>query len=230
MMSAAMQSRFTFIGSAASSTRSASKSEPCAAWVICSTSSMTGRNTTLRSKLLRWLLIPLVLLFLVDAVGSYFIAQRLSDRVYDGELMEIARELTLHVKPQGSAPVFDLEQDAERTLLLDQYDTVRYSVHTIDGTWIAGDAELAPRPNARSDDFYDRELHGERVRIVELRHADGNGPPVVVQVAETRVKRQRLANEILIGVILPQLLLIAIAGGVLWGGVARGLAPLRHLQ
>ena len=39
-----------------------------------------------------------------------------------------------------------------------------------------------------------------------------------------------LANEILIGVILPQLLLIAIAGLVLWGGVARGLAPLRALQ
>ena len=79
---------------------------------------MTGRNTTLRSKLLRWLLIPLVLLFLVDAVGSYFIAQRLSDRVYDGELMEVARELTLHVKPQGAIPMFDLEQDAEATITI----------------------------------------------------------------------------------------------------------------
>ncbi|HSC98289.1 MAG TPA: sensor histidine kinase N-terminal domain-containing protein [Casimicrobiaceae bacterium] len=191
---------------------------------------MTVRNTTLRSKLLRWLLIPLVLLFLVDAVGSYFIGQRLSDRVYDGELMEIARELTLHVKSQGTIPKFDLEQDAERTLLLDQYDTVRYAVHGTDGTWIAGDTALTPRGNSNTDDFYDGELHGEPVRMVELRRVDGNSPSVVVQVAETRVKRQRLANEILIGVILPQLLLIAIAGGVLWGGVARGLAPLRHLQ
>jgi len=191
---------------------------------------MTARSTTLRSKLLRWLLIPLVLLFLVDAIGSYFIAQRLSDRVYDGELMEIARELTLHVKPNGSAPAFDLEKDAERTLLLDQHDSVYYSVHTANGTWIAGDAALAPHDGRRTGDFFDGDVHGERVRIAELRATGAGDAPVVVQVAETRVKRQRLANEILIGVILPQLLLIAIAGAVLWGGVARCLAPLRHLH
>ena len=40
----------------------------------------------------------------------------------------------------------------------------------------------------------------------------------------------RSRNEILIDVILPQLVLIVIAGLVLWVGVARGLAPLRALQ
>jgi two-component system, OmpR family, sensor histidine kinase TctE len=54
--------------------------------------------------------------------------------------------------------------------------------------------------------------------------------PVTVQVAETRVKRHALADEIMVGAILPQLLLIVIAGIVLWAGVARGLAPLANLQ
>jgi two-component system sensor histidine kinase TctE len=191
---------------------------------------MHARSATLRSKLLRWLLIPLLLLFLDDAIGSYFMAKRLSDRVYDGELMEIARELNLHVRPNGTVPAFDLEKDAERTLLLDQYDTVYYAVHTVGGAWIAGDAELPPHGRSQPTDFRDDHLRGQPVRIAQLRSSDNGMASVVVQVAETRVKRHRLANEILIGVILPQLLLIAIAGAVLWGGVARGLAPLRHLQ
>jgi two-component system sensor histidine kinase TctE len=70
---------------------------------------MSRGSATLRSKLLRWLLIPLSLLFVVDAIGSYFLARHLSNRVYDGELMEIARELNLHVKVVGTVPAFDLE-------------------------------------------------------------------------------------------------------------------------
>ena len=184
-------------------------------------------GATLRSTLLRWLLVPLTLLLLVDAVGSYVIARRLADRVYDGELLEIARELTLHVKADNGAPAFDLEKDAERTLLLDQYDQVHYAVRARDGARIAGDADVAPPPRKGSGPtFYDGELAGEPIRVVQLEGPGG----VSVDVAETRVKRHGLVNAIMIGVILPQLLLIVIAGVALWAGVARGLAPLSHLQ
>ena len=189
-----------------------------------------AHSATLRGQLLRWLLIPLSLLFVIDAIGSYFIAARLSDRVYDGELLEIARELNLHVRPGGSRPAFDLEKDAERTLLLDQYDSVYYAVRGAGGEWIAGDTGLTPQAAAPATAFFDGELHGQPVRIAQLRGAADGAPGVVVQVAETRTKRHELANEILIGVILPQLLLIAISGVVLWAGVARGLAPLAHLR
>lgn len=190
---------------------------------------MSVHSATLRSKLLRWLLVPLSLLFLVDAVGSYYIARHLSDRVYDGELMEIARELTLHVRVDGSRRSFDLEKDAERTLLLDQYDRVDYVVRGPDGERIAGEAKLpAPvRGAAAATAFYDSELDGKPIRVVQLQ---SDGASALVRVAETRVKRHALADEIMVGVILPQLLLIVIAGLVLWAGVARGLAPLSNLQ
>ena len=187
-------------------------------------------GATLRGKLLRWMLIPLSLLFLLDAVGSHFIARRLSDRVYDGELMEIARELTLHVRPDGARPSFELEKDAERTLLLDQYDKVYYAVHGPGGARIAGDGDLRPGGAVSTAAVYDAVLHGEPVRVAQLRGASAGDAPVIVQVAETLAKRETLANEIMIGVILPQLLLIVIAGMVVWAGVARGLAPLSHLQ
>jgi len=196
---------------------------------------MTGSKGTLRKKLLRWLLIPLSLLFLVDATGSWYIAGRLSDRVYDGELMEIARELALHVKRSGTKLAWDLESDAERTLLLDQYDKVYYSVHSPAGQILVGDADLdqpgAARPGA--PDFYDGELHGERVRVALLRTGNGTGasvPQATVQVAETLVKRRALAQEIFIDVTLPQLILVLIAGVLVWMGVARGLSPLDRLR
>jgi two-component system sensor histidine kinase TctE len=196
---------------------------------------MTGPKATLRRKLLRWLLIPLSLLFLVDAAGSWFIAARLSGRVYDSELMEIARELALHVKRSGAKLTWDLESDAERTLLLDQYDKVYYSVHGPAGQVVAGDAALDGPAVASSgaSHFYDTELHGEPVRVALLRIGNGAGAPVpqaTVEVAETLTKRHALAEEIFIDVILPQLLLILIAGALVWIGVARGLSPLSRLR
>lgn len=181
---------------------------------------------TLRATLLRWLLVPLTLLLVVDALGSLVVARRLSDRIYDGELLEIARELALHVHPNGS---FDLEKDAERTLLLDQYDQVAYAVRA-GATTIAGDAAVPLPPRTRTEPmFYDAQLGGERVRVAAVT-TTASGAPVTVAVAETRVKREDLVHAIMLGVILPQLLLIVIAGIALWIGVARGLTPLAKLQ
>ncbi|HKP65516.1 MAG TPA: sensor histidine kinase N-terminal domain-containing protein, partial [Casimicrobiaceae bacterium] len=196
---------------------------------VAGTAKMGPGTRTLRSQLLRWLLVPLSLLFIVDAIGSYFLARHLSNDVYDGELMEIARELNLHVKVADAKPKFDLEADAERTLLLDQYDDVFYAVRAADGSLLAGDVELSPGHSSAAPQAYDGIAHGQSVRVAQIRANHGNAP-FTIQVAETLVKRHMLANEMLIGVILPQLLLIAIAGGVLWAGVARGLAPLRALQ
>ena len=191
---------------------------------------MTARRSTLRGKLLRWLLIPLSLLFLLDAAGSYLLATRLSDRVHDSELTEIARELALHVKREGPALSFDLEKDAERTLLLDQFDQLGYAVLDGAGRRIAGDAALAPPlPGDPTSVARDGELDGNAVRIVALRAVAG-GLPVVVQVASTKVRRRALAREIVVDIILPQLVLILIAGVLVWVGVARGLLPLRNLQ
>lgn len=188
--------------------------------------------SSLRGQLLRWLLVTLSLLILIDALGSYAIARRLADRVYDGELLEIARELVLHVKANGATPIFDLDREAERSLLLDQYDRVYYAVRSASGATIAGDANLPTGSSAdgerarASPAFQDAEIDGQSVRIVRLA-APGD---TSVSVAETRTKRRDLVDAIMAGVILPQLLLIVIAGIVSWVGVARGLSPLSGLS
>jgi len=188
------------------------------------------RKGSLRAQLLRWVLVPLSLLLLLDAAGSWWFASRLADRVYDGELMEIARELVLHVHRDGPQPTVDLEPDAERTLLLDQVDTVYYAIRGPQGALLAGSAALNAREGRAPTATYDGTIGGERVRIAEIRTMNGTQVPVVVQVAETLRKRGALTQEILLDVILPQLVLIVIAGVLVWIGVARGLAPLRLLR
>jgi two-component system sensor histidine kinase TctE len=149
--------------------------------------------------------------------------------------MEIARELALHIKRGETGLTFDLESDAERTLLLDEYDKIYFTVRDTGGKLIAGDAVLAQTVDkpAPGTDFQDGSVHGEDVRVATLPVRFGtqvNEPAAMVQVAETRVKRRALAQEILIDVILPQLAMIVIAGVLVWVGVARGLSPLRHLR
>lgn len=189
---------------------------------------MPRRSASLRGKLLRGVLLPLFVLFLLDAAGSYLLATRLAQRVYDGELMEIARELVLHVHPDASGVTFDLGPDAERSLLLDEFDRVYYAVRRDDGTLLAGEAALAAAPAEAHGSFADARVGAEPVRVARLGAPGAGG--VTVAVAETRVKRERLAGQIFLGVVLPQLALILLAGVLVWLGVARGLSPLRQLR
>lgn len=186
---------------------------------------------TLRKKLLGWLLLPLSALFLLDAAASYFVAVRLSDAVYDRELAEIGRELLLHAKAEGDGLTFDLPEAARQTLLIDQYDKLYFKL-TDGGRLVAGDPGLPDPPRGGDSQFYDGVIGGEPVRVMAA-SAPLQGAPahrVRIRVAETLNKRRIHTWEILVSGMLPQLVLILIAGLLVWGGVARGLSPLKRLK
>lgn len=192
---------------------------------------MTASPPTLRSRLLRWLLLPLCLVLVADVFGSYFAVRATTRSIYDGELAEIARELVLHVRHEPRGVSFDLSPESERTLLLDEYDTIYYAVRDPDGRVIAGRTDLPyPGEGEAGLRFSDGAYGGEPIRIALLPVANGGGTPVVIEVAETRVKRDRLAQRLLLGLALPQVLLIVLAGLLLSLGVGRELAPLEHLR
>jgi signal transduction histidine kinase len=193
---------------------------------------VTPAPRTLRSTLLRWLLLPLSLALVLDIAGSYVAVGAVTERIYDGELAEIARELVLHVREDGARTSFDLSGEAERTLLLDQVDTLYYSVRDASGRVMAGRADLPAPPGVASGlRFADVTYAGAPVRLAVLpARPPGAAPGVVVEVAETKAKRSNLARTLLLGVAMPQIVLIALAGLLLWFGVARGLAPLAQLR
>ena len=192
---------------------------------------------TLRGLLLRRLLIPLAAVWLLGAGVAYYFAERFSNLAYDRALFDSARSLAAQVELGGNRVTLDLPKEAEQILLYDEHDTVYYQVKTAEGEMIAGD-DAIPAPPAELASishpiYYDSRLHGNKVRIAALFRSIGDNPEkhtVVVQVAETLSKRRILAEEILTGIVLPQLILIVLAAFSIWYGVSKGLLPLNRLQ
>jgi two-component system sensor histidine kinase TctE len=195
---------------------------------------MPSSGPQLRRQLLVWLLVPLFVLLAVDSFVSYQVALEFSRRAYDRSLLETARELSLHLRGAEGRIVLDLPPEASRILLEDPEDRIHYSVTTLSGERVLGEAlPPAPQgpPGSDREVFHDAAVAGEPVRVVELAlPAAGARPEAVVRVAETTRKRRSLAQEILLAVVWPQALLLAVAGLVVWVGVARGLAPLERLR
>lgn len=197
---------------------------------------MHSERPLLRTQLLTWLLIPLFLLLSADTFISYWVALSFSQRAYDRSLVEIAREVSLYLKSaNGVELALEMPAEARRLLLSDPEDRVFFQVTDARGRVVAGSPISPERRGSlgRKPVFYDGEAEGNPVRVVELGldadRASGR-PAAVVRAAETMVKRNALAREILLSVVIPQVLLIVIAGLVVWFGVVRGLSPLQRVQ
>lgn len=193
---------------------------------------MASARPMLRTQLLAWLLVPLMLLLAVDSILTYWMATGIARRANDRTLAEIARELSLRLRSEGGLSL-DLAEDARKILLVDPVDRIRFDVTEAGGRAVAGERIAAAPAGSPRESFYDGEAGGEPVRIVELRvDADPSAgrPAAVVRVAETLAKRQALVREILVGVVVPEALLVAVAGILVWAGVLHGLAPLERLR
>ncbi len=198
---------------------------------------MQATEPRLQRKLLAWLMGPLLALLVLDTAASYWIALRLANLAHDRSLQEIAREVVLHVRPNGVGPQLEMAPAVERVLLTDQDDEIRYKISSSHGVFVGGDASV-PTPalgQPRSDVplFYEATIQHLPVRVVAVwMRYEGGGVDdrVWVQVAETLNKRSRMVWEILASVFIPQLLLILLAGVVVYFGVSRGLSPLKRLQ
>jgi len=134
---------------------------------------------------------------------------------------------------RGGAIAFDLPTVAERVVRADLVDQVFYVVRGPDGERIAGDPGL-PRPPAGAlpeDDViaYDAERAGKPLRLVEVRVPCG-ARACTVTMAETTVKRERLARDIVASSALPVAVLAVLVLALVWFGVARGLRPLQGLS
>ena len=198
---------------------------------------MPNDGMLLRRQLLKWLSIALALLFTVDTFASYWMASTLAGRAYDRTLVEMARDLSLHVHAvdANGRIRLDLPPAALALLFNDPDDRFFHEVTTPADERVAGQA--LPRPamsiGGAGELLYDARVEGLPVRIVQLTvgaERETGRPAAVVRVAQTLSQRTTLEREMLLGMILPQLLLIALATAVVWVGVALGLRPLEAVR
>lgn len=128
---------------------------------------------------------------------------------------------------------FDLPGAAEQVLRTDKYDTIYYHLRRPDGSALAGDPGLPPVPKGLVPEdgviAYDGVYRGQPIRVIALLVPCG-GQICTVQVAETTNKRRKLARNIVLSSLVPELLITLATLALVWFGVKRGLAPLEDLS
>jgi two-component system sensor histidine kinase TctE len=193
-----------------------------------------NKAQSLRTKLLARLTLPLVLVVLVDASASYFVALHYADLAYDRWLLDSAKSLAQEVKTKQDHVSFELPPIAVEVFRWDDVDKTFFKVESEADGFLAGDEKL-PSPvmaNLMTDEpwFWDGEIDGQNVRIVSVLSKQApQAEHVVISVAETLNKRRSMMHEILLADVVPQLLLVFIACFYIWAGVGKGLKPLNQL-
>ncbi|HWG29743.1 MAG TPA: sensor histidine kinase [Steroidobacteraceae bacterium] len=187
---------------------------------------------SLRSGLLLRLGIVLVIMLALDALACYFTALHYANLVYDRWLIDSTRSLAQAVRPDHGRALFDMPRVALQVFQFDEVDKTYFRITSSQQGIIAGEASLPVTPQIPLGGIrlsY-ATFKGEPVRIVATRIAPATpSETVTVEVAETLLKRSTLAGEILLGMVAPQVTLLAVALLLAWQGVSRGLKPLTDL-
>jgi len=183
--------------------------------------------------LLKALLPPVATLLVAGAAGAYFVSLEPASEAYDQALVDVGIALGERIRSTGAAVSFDLPGAAEQVLRTDKYDSIYYSVRRADGSALAGDPGLPPLPALQEPEDgvvrYDGEYLGQKIRVAALLVPCGGGT-CTVQVAETTNKRRKLARNIVLSSLGPELLITLATLAIVWFGVKRGLAPLEDLS
>jgi two-component system sensor histidine kinase TctE len=187
--------------------------------------------TSLRQRVVLWLMPPLLVVGAVAAAGAYFfMADRLT-AAYDQDLGDIARALIPYLEERDGKIALAFTPQADAVLRSDSSERIFYAVLDPRGRTIAGDADLPEVHDFEGDGpaFWDARARGRSLRMAAIRAAVQR-TPVIVVAAETTGKRDRAARDALLSAILPVLLLaIAMLVAVILG-VQRGLDPAEQLR
>jgi two-component system sensor histidine kinase TctE len=169
----------------------------------------------------------------LGALVAYFPSIEPATEAYDQALVDVGVSLGAYIRSTPAGHQFELPQAVEQVMRRDRDDTIYFRVIGPNGLDIGGDISLPPPP-AELDAgegiaAYDARVRGAPVRVVSVLAPCGRSTCTVL-VGETTGKRARVAREILISSLFPELLIAAATLVIVWFGVKRGLAPLARLS
>lgn len=205
------------------------------AWVTTWKNPQNKMHPSLRYLLLRRLLPAMLVIMAAGAGTAYWIATESTELAYDRSLLNTALAIAEQTRISDGRPVLQLSAQAQTVLLADKFDRSFFAVHDAQGELIAGSDLPMPSGDAWAELidsgrlYYDAKMGKEAVRVAALQ-AEHDEVHFTILVGETLVKRHAIVRDILLGMFLPELLLVT-ATIVLTGiGVRSGLAPLISLR
>ena len=194
------------------------------------------KSRSLRLRLLKQLLPAMAVILLAGAGTAYWVAWRSATKAYDRALFDVTLAIADQLRVVDNKPQLPLTPQARAVLLVDKFDTMFYAVRGTDHALLDGEARLQmpgpATPRRVSEDgrfYYDTMLGGTPIRVAALQQTIA-GQTITILAGETMVKRNALVQEILLGMLLPELMLVLVSLGVVWIGIRSGLFPLAELR
>lgn len=189
---------------------------------------------TLRQKLLRWVMLPMVILLVLNIALIYRLGHQSADRRHDRFLNDVSRILLDQLRTNQGRVEFNLHSGAMNLLTEDKKDQVYFSMRGWQQDYQFGNANLPMPPGRLSQTpiFYEATYAGHPVRMMAaiMSETDVASGRVLVVIGKTLVLHDERAEEWMWRVLPEQILLTLFAGVMLWWGVGRGLRPLLQLR
>ena len=164
---------------------------------------------SLRVKLLKWLVIPLLAVNLAGAAAAYWLAWIPAQGALDQCLADAAWALVPHVQETDSEIELRLSQQAEQVLRVDHFDEVFFVVRDLNGRTIAGDKDfpLLQIPEKLNTSLpYTDMMRGEDVRVIALKTVVA-GQVILIGAGETRIKRSQIQLRIFLTLLISEIFL-----------------------
>jgi two-component system sensor histidine kinase TctE len=187
---------------------------------------------SLRNRLLRHVLLPLALTWLVGSALVVGIAAYFTQQAYDRALLDDAYLVASHVRRNADVSMGGLELSLSAqemsTVLFDQSESLYFAVLRPDGSLVAGHTGLSGKLGTTGQPVFDTlDYQNRSLRSVTIHREQ----PVdfYVVMAQTTTSRDRLLQRLLAFSIAPQILLLI--GLALWlqRAIETDLHPLAEL-
>ncbi|HEX7388376.1 MAG TPA: sensor histidine kinase N-terminal domain-containing protein [Castellaniella sp.] len=198
--------------------------------------SRRSSHRTLLGRILLWMIVPLFALWSIGIVITYFISLNLANSPYDRTLSSHLRLLRHEVEQQHLNQGIALSGSARTVLAGGTDDTpTTWQILDANGHLVAGNAHIPTPENWGYDidqvHFRNAQIGHQSVRIAYVWGGrDQAGSGFLAVVAEPAEARATLQQEILTGMLTPQLIILPLAAMLAGLGLTQGLEPLSLLQ
>lgn len=190
---------------------------------------------SLHSRLLAWLIVPLLFMSFTHFVTSYYDIQKTTQNIFDKLLITLAISISEHaISSDGDLLTEDVLEVIKNTTNDDLY----YKVIGPDNAFIMG-YEGIPAPADEFNildsniKFYDATFSDQAVRVTAVKTLISNETYqgwMTTYVAQTLRDREEYVHAFLIDDLYRIVILIIITSVLLSIGVSQGLRPLRTVQ
>lgn len=196
-------------------------------------------DTSLKRRLLIWLLLPLSGIVMLVLIQAYASAVRTADRTHDTLLAASSLIIAERIQWQDGQLWLDLPESALKIISGPGQERVFYQITQNDGERLTGNATL-PLPNktissdtADQVTFYNGQLNGMPLRLA-LRHSYittwDQSRPFDIIVAQTRHTRNQLASTLFEGSLLRTVILAVLTLLGIRFALKIALRPLTRLR